>query len=321
MRIQVPQPTLWFYRIFWWAPRACGEILRRPTPQGSSAHARAPGSQLSFPTQGSRHDPAFDQPKRALGRPGDKRPDDGAGTRGAALEGGGGALPPSPARSSQAVPPRNRTCQAPRWHRPGPCTTRFGNGWRISGAWQRRCPKKPAIRGALVQRGRCRTPHKSRPPWFRCSHASRKHAAHRRRSAKRSSRLGRCRCEASRLRRWIRASSPSPVDDGMTLRAFMPFFVAARQRDYTGQTIVQMRASTRLWTEPMKDRPIRSFISRETLQFLTTLRRLPASHGKGRTRLHPSDAIARADAAEQRGEAPRRRTNKTIKQPFSLTVS
>ena len=110
---------------------------------------------------------------------------------------------------------------------------------------------------------------------------------------------------------------PSPVDDGMTLRAFMPLFVAARQRDYTGQTIVQMRASTRLWTEPMKDRPIRSFISRDTLQFLTTLRRLPASHGKGRTRLHPSDAIARADAAEQRGEAPRRRTNKTIKQHFS----
>lgn len=93
------------------------------------------------------------------------------------------------------------------------------------------------------------------------------------------------------------------------------FFTAKR---YPAHTEHQNRATVRLWTEIVGDKPTDRYTEEDAYRFQAALRQLPASHGKG-GHVHALKAIEAANkAAAEKGREIPRLSEKTIERHFSL---
>jgi integrase len=95
-------------------------------------------------------------------------------------------------------------------------------------------------------------------------------------------------------------------------------YLADKQRGgYSMQTVQQVRATFRLWTELLGDKPVGKYTGTDAGRFRELVLRLPASHGKG-GRINANDAIRTADLKEAELRVPvPRLTMKTAKRHFS----
>lgn len=85
-------------------------------------------------------------------------------------------------------------------------------------------------------------------------------------------------------------------------------------RGHSEQTRKQVRATFRLWTELVGEKPVREYTGADAGSFRELILRLPASHGKSRTPITALEAIAKADDSKQ---PVRRLAMKTAKRHFS----
>jgi len=83
----------------------------------------------------------------------------------------------------------------------------------------------------------------------------------------------------------------------------------------------QAQMTARLLIEFLGDRPIRDYDGKDAKRFLDLLRRLPSTHGKSRTPVHALEAIAAADAKDEKAVADARRRGVPENQLLSVRVA